>query len=66
MRPRLDVGAVFSALEVVPRVMEAFVRLRVPGDVVFAVGAALLAVYALPLLRRPGQPQLELRSAAAK
>ncbi|MBI5275840.1 MAG: nitric-oxide reductase large subunit [Burkholderiales bacterium] len=32
-------------------VMEALVWLRVPGDVVFSVGAVLLAVYALKLLR---------------
>ncbi|HEU5296859.1 MAG TPA: nitric-oxide reductase large subunit [Burkholderiaceae bacterium] len=32
-------------------VMEAFVWLRVPGDIVFAVGSLLLAVYALNLLR---------------
>jgi nitric oxide reductase subunit B len=34
-------------------VMEALVWLRVPGDIVFAAGAALLAAYALRLLRRP-------------
>ena len=34
-------------------VMEALVWLRVPGDIVFAVGAVLLALYALRLLRRP-------------
>jgi nitric oxide reductase subunit B len=34
-------------------VMETLVWLRVPGDIVFAVGAAFLAVYALRLLRRP-------------
>jgi len=34
--------------------MEALVWLRVPGDVVFAVGGLLLAGYALRLLRRPG------------
>jgi nitric oxide reductase subunit B len=42
-------------------VMEAFVWLRVPGDIVFAAGAVLLAVYALRLLRRPalaGAPEL--------
>ena len=33
-------------------VMETLVWLRVPGDVVFAAGAACLAVYALKLLRR--------------
>jgi nitric oxide reductase subunit B len=34
-------------------VMETLVWLRVPGDIVFAGGALLLAVYALKLLRRP-------------
>jgi nitric oxide reductase subunit B len=34
-------------------VMETLVWLRVPGDVVFAVGALLLAVYALKLLAKP-------------
>ena len=34
--------------------MEALVWLRVPGDVVFAAGAAFLAVYAVLLLRRSG------------
>jgi nitric oxide reductase subunit B len=34
-------------------VMETLVWLRVPGDVVFACGALLLAWYALNLLRRP-------------
>jgi nitric oxide reductase subunit B len=34
-------------------VMETLVWLRVPGDVVFAIGALLLAVYALRLLARP-------------
>ena len=33
--------------------MEALVWLRVPGDIVFAGGAVLLALYALKLLRRP-------------
>jgi nitric oxide reductase subunit B len=33
--------------------MEAFVWLRVPGDIVFAAGSVLLALYALKLLRRP-------------
>jgi nitric oxide reductase subunit B len=32
-------------------VMEALVWLRVPGDIVFAVGSVLLAIYALLLLR---------------
>ncbi|HET9578583.1 MAG TPA: nitric-oxide reductase large subunit [Usitatibacter sp.] len=41
------------------RIMEAFVWLRVPGDVVFAFGAAFLAVYALRLLvTKPGKPVL--------
>lgn len=35
--------------------MEAFVWLRVPGDIVFAVGSGLLALYALRLLR-PARP----------
>jgi nitric oxide reductase subunit B len=35
------------------KVMEALVWLRVPGDVVFSIGAAFLAAYALKLLRRP-------------
>ncbi|MDP3759405.1 MAG: nitric-oxide reductase large subunit [Ramlibacter sp.] len=34
-------------------VMETLVWMRVPGDIVFAIGAAILAVYALRLLRRP-------------
>jgi nitric oxide reductase subunit B len=34
-------------------VMETLVWLRVPGDIVFAGGAAILALYALRLLRRP-------------
>jgi nitric oxide reductase subunit B len=33
--------------------METMVWLRVPGDIVFSVGALALAVYALRLLRRP-------------
>jgi nitric oxide reductase subunit B len=35
------------------KVMEALVWTRVPGDIVFAAGAVLLAWYALGLLRRP-------------
>ncbi|MBS0340044.1 MAG: nitric-oxide reductase large subunit [Proteobacteria bacterium] len=35
------------------RLMEALVWLRVPGDIVFAAGSILLAIYALRLLRRP-------------
>ncbi|HEX2545077.1 MAG TPA: cbb3-type cytochrome c oxidase subunit I, partial [Ramlibacter sp.] len=38
-------------------VMEAFVWLRVPGDVVFAIGAAFLALYTLRLLRTGRQPE---------
>jgi nitric oxide reductase subunit B len=34
-------------------VMETLVWLRVPGDIVFSLGALALAVYALKLLRRP-------------
>jgi nitric oxide reductase subunit B len=37
------------------RVMETLVWLRVPGDVVFAIGALFLAAYAAKLLRRPQQ-----------
>lgn len=44
--------------------METLVWLRVPGDVVFAAGAVLLAVYALRLLRRPSSAQ-KLPAAAA-
>ena len=36
------------------RVMETLVWMRVPGDVVFAVGAVFLGIYALMLLRGPG------------
>jgi nitric oxide reductase subunit B len=39
-------------------VMETFVWLRVPGDIVFAGGAVLLACYALRLLRRPAQRRM--------
>ena len=38
-------------------VMETLVWLRVPGDIVFAVGSVLLAVYALKLLRPAGGPR---------
>jgi nitric oxide reductase subunit B len=34
-------------------VMETLVWLRVPGDIVFAAGSVLLALYALHLLKRP-------------
>jgi nitric oxide reductase subunit B len=35
------------------KIMETLVWLRVPGDIVFAAGALLLAVYVVRLLRRP-------------
>ena len=35
------------------KIMETLVWLRVPGDIVFALGALLLAVYAVRLLRSP-------------
>jgi nitric oxide reductase subunit B len=38
-------------------VMEALVWLRVPGDIVFAAGAAFLALYAILLLRKPRTTQ---------
>jgi nitric oxide reductase subunit B len=47
-------------------VMEALVWLRVPGDVVFAAGAVILAVYALRLLRNPGKPAIEVAASAAR
>jgi nitric oxide reductase subunit B len=34
------------------KVMETLVWMRVPGDIVFAAGAVLLALYAIKLLRR--------------
>ena len=37
------------------KVMESLVWLRVPGDIVFALGALLLALYALKLLVKPPQ-----------
>ena len=36
-------------------VMETLVWLRVPGDIVFSLGALALSWYALKLLRRPGR-----------
>jgi nitric oxide reductase subunit B len=39
-------------------VMEALVWLRVPGDLVFAAGSALLGLYAVKLLLRPTKPSL--------
>jgi nitric oxide reductase subunit B len=47
-------------------VMETLVWLRVPGDIVFAVGAALLAVYVLKLLRRSSAPGTVPAGAAAQ
>lgn len=47
-------------------VMETLVWLRVPGDIVFAAGAVLLAVYALRLLRRPANETLPLGTTASK
>ena len=41
------------------KVMETLVWLRVPGDIVFAIGALVLAWYALRLLRRPKAQQAE-------
>ena len=41
------------------KVMETLVWLRVPGDIVFAVGALVLAWYALRLLRRPNAQRPE-------
>ena len=38
-------------------VMETLVWLRVPGDIIFAIGAVFLAVYALKLLKRDNAPQ---------
>ena len=48
------------------KVMEALVWLRVPGDVVFAVGAVFLAVYGVALLRRPAGAARTLDVPAAK
>jgi nitric oxide reductase subunit B len=43
------------------------VWLRVPGDIVFAVGSALLGLYALRLLRRPRrEPSLKAVPAGAR
>jgi nitric oxide reductase subunit B len=46
-------------------VMEALVWLRVPGDVVFAAGSALLAVYAWKLLRAPRTARVPIGAAQA-
>ena len=43
--------------------METLVWLRVPGDIVFAAGSVLLAVYALKLLR-PGRRPAAATAAA--
>jgi nitric oxide reductase subunit B len=45
--------------------MEMFVWLRVPGDIVFAVGAALLGVYAWKLLRPAHSAPLPIGAAQA-
>jgi nitric oxide reductase subunit B len=48
-------------------VMETLVWMWVPGDIVFAIGAAILAVYALRLLRRPAagrKPAIEQAATA--
>jgi nitric oxide reductase subunit B len=36
--------------------MENMVWLRVPGDIVFALGTLLLALFVLRVLRRPARP----------
>ena len=46
-------------------VMEALVWMRVPGDILFAIGAVLLAWYALRLLRRPAAQRTSGIPAAA-
>jgi nitric oxide reductase subunit B len=48
------------------KVMETLVWLRVPGDIVFAIGALVLAWYALRLLRRPKAQQTEPLPASAR
>lgn len=47
-------------------VMEALVWLRVPGDIVFAAGAVLLAAYALRLLRRPAHDAKPIATPATR
>jgi nitric oxide reductase subunit B len=47
-------------------IMETLVWLRVPGDVVFALGAACLALYALRLLAKPRSPVLQSELEPAK
>ena len=46
-------------------VMETLVWLRVPGDILFAIGAVYLGLYALRLLGRGGR-RPELRRAASQ
>ncbi len=46
--------------------MEAFVWLRVPGDIVFAAGSVFLALYALKLLRRPAVRTVPAGAVAAE
>jgi len=48
------------------KAMELLVWLRVPGDIVFAAGAVLLAWYALSLLRRPVRERAGPLPAAAR
>ena len=48
------------------KLMETLVWLRVPGDIVFAFGALLLAIYALRLLRRPARQNLPLGATPAR
>ncbi|WP_457331981.1 nitric-oxide reductase large subunit [Rhizobacter sp. P5_C2] len=47
------------------RIMETLVWLRVPGDIVFAGGAVILAWYALRLLRHPAGREARAPDAAA-
>ena len=47
------------------KLMETFVWLRVPGDIVFAAGAIMLAWYALRLLRKPAVQAATSPSGAA-
>jgi nitric oxide reductase subunit B len=47
-------------------VMETLVWLRVPGDIVFSLGALALAIYALKLLGRPRREATVPVAAAAK
>jgi nitric oxide reductase subunit B len=46
-------------------VMETFVWLRVPGDILFAAGGVYLALYAFKLLRRGGTTQAVAPAGAA-